>query len=1374
MGLTATIGSSQIILDGSMSIQDQIDQTTQFSITVVDTTGTASFQKGNPVSIDDSILGNLFVGFVNQPNCALLYPSNQKLWTLACVDETYLINKRTSNKIYNDQYAGIIAVDQVRLYGVVEGVTVAAALRWDELETDWSAGTLTNTVAATNATNGNEGGGDLELALAGTAYTYSGSVSSETWNAIAFTAYASSGYTAPICVRQIWTGSQALVTNDTFSYNVWIASDSPAIIASCDFVCSDGTTLSSTTAVDTLGLSAKATTDLSGLANDQWFTRAFLIPSALNGKTLKSVNLVLAGVTAGTYRAWFSDIFYVVASGPTIVNLFGPTDTLTTNNQLSRVGYTQISAGQVTALDSARQQPVTTIGAVSAPVIVQSSQIAWDAVVPDGCEVVVETSIDGQASWQVATSGSAIPNLAAGLKTSNLDLNYRVTLQAAKDPTVTSIGLTLLTMLINPAYAATKTDVFKAYASSNAPAATAFNAAGTTLTHTALDGFGNLELNGFQNDWSDGSTTGQTLFSSSTASQSAVTQRLNLTAAASNDVRARIDPAGQWQNFTTEVDITVPTSATSTVGMNYRGTNFQNAANSFAYSIEVGQSTFKFGRGNNSSSGAGAFTQIATATVSLVAGSVHRLKIVVSGTSHIFFLDGIQLISQTDSTYSAAGYISLRFFNNSGGTLTTTFDNFGVVEALSGTWQSAAVSIASAATYGTSMVIWDIDGIPDVTCAITVQASVDGGSTFQSVANGGAISGLTAGQSLTSKTVILKVTLTASNAPIVPILNGISLWVQGQYSASGTRVAPSLSLSPVGRAATAIVAWNALVPPRTTQVVETSLDAGSTWQSMAASGDAISGINTQPDPVEDVFAVNSSSAYTQSNFASGANGTWTWDTTNSRLSGSGGTNGTLVNSTALTAADNQVMADFDRADGSGLIANYASASAMYFVQIWDDSASGNQNALKLFRRSSGSNTQLGSTTTIAFPRGTYKRFILDIQAGALTVSMDNVTVLTVTDGSPLSAGKSGLLLNSLLRCYTLRIQQYGDNVSSKSLLTRLTLTSTDPTATPQILDMQAFVSSPSIGLGKLESQKDYRRKYVSANIDDLNKDSNFWWYMRQAELIFQPRNASPAPWVLSSANWQELANQKIGDIQVANLGLSSSGDLYRNRQIMQNATATASYVEIKSGDGQSQSWNVTNPLAAPPIAITLNGIAKTFGLQGVDSGKDFYYQLGSTTITQDSGGAILTAADSLVISYVGSFLQDVVRDNTAIAGTITQSAMAAIDGTSGINEAVQDATGLTVDQATAQADQYLERYGNIGRTLTFVTLRPGLKPGQQLSAILPELNIVNAQMLITGVTVTANAAAVAGGILYYFSVTATEGPNLGNWAKLFANVMRGD
>ncbi len=661
-------------------------------------------------------------------------------------------------------------------------------------------------MGATNTSTGNVGAGDLELAPNGTPYTFNGSftlanIPGQTQNALYLTGYASAGYSSAIAKKEIWTGSQLIANFDAFTYSVWVSSTSPAIVASCDFVCSDGTTLSGSGIVDGQGISNVAANDLSGLANDQWLIRNYAL-TPLAGKTLVSVNVNLAGTSVGTYNAYFSNISYTVNATSTTTNIFGPASNLTHDVNLAVSGYTNVHLTQVsTAVSNINEIFVvgTSFGGVSitGPTLVANSDIFWVGNLPSGVSVRVDTSIDGQGTWQTATSGNAIPNLLPGMQASLLVFSVRTIVQMGVDPTQVQAGLSSLNITIQPAYQATKSDVFTSYASGFAGSfgitANQFNIAGAVFTNTQQDSNSNaLELLGFQRNWDDSFFADQPLYGSSSPNQSASKKQFILSSNSTADARSRLDFAGQWQNFTAEVDVTVP-AGIYPVGMVYRcgAGNWQNANDTYAYMVMVSTSGVQFGHGTNTGSGAGAFTNIQTVALSLATNSTHRLKLVVNGNTHQAYLDGVLVINATDATYPATGYLGLRTFANSG-TVTGIFDNFGVCSALSGTWQSPSINIASPGHYGGSLVEWDPNTQPygtpaDPSTSITVQTSIDNGSTWQSVSNGGAISGLTIGQSLTGKTLLLKVSLTAQSATIIPTLYGLSVWVLGQYSSSGQR-----------------------------------------------------------------------------------------------------------------------------------------------------------------------------------------------------------------------------------------------------------------------------------------------------------------------------------------------------------------------------------------------------------------------------------------------------------------------------------------------------------------------------------------------------------------------------------------------------------
>lgn len=1621
--MTVTIaGSTVAIKETTFSLKDKIDERTTCTFTIEDLTGTAIYSKGQTVSIVDSVLGTLFTGYVNDPIATKLYPSSAQEWQIDCIDQGWMLDKRTSNKLYNNQYAGTIVADMIQRYASAEGVTGGFALDWNELETEWQGGVMNGTTATTNASDGNPGDGDLELSLAGAMVTHTDTTTSDfsagtpvnintsnnqlqltSYSGLSFSGKANSGYGSNLYwYQRIWSGSYTIGSSDYLWQTVWINSSSPQIMAAADFVCSDGTSFRNQHIKDQQGIDSHPGTDLSGFANDQWYTRNTPL-SALAGKSMSFATVAFEGDSSGSYQAYFYNIYIGDSTGATVRQSIyngsanpGSLSQPYINTRNQSYGYSDVVLqAMYVYLQSGTW--ISSAHSCAGAGTLQSSQLYWSitdattgisspgGAIPANTTLSMLTSFDGGVTYQpISAQYSAIPNYPLGATLTGRSIQIQVQMSiTGKDPTVTPT-ITDVTWIINPSYAASKTDILQTFTtSSDFSAGTETDVAWNNTAYQQINGSYAIGLapNSWQRNWMDGVTTNQTLYGTGSPSSGIYQNQFYVeNNNGGNDVRSRFDFAGQWQNFTAQIDVLTPSAQPSgdsiQVGLVYRCTGWQNNNNTYAYaaSLEQDQSTtmIVLGKGSNSSSGSGSYTQIASYTFAsqLAAGGIHTLKVVVSGSTHQIYLDDFLAINTTDATYTAAGYIGIRQYNNSAGHWQSNYSNFGVIASdgiytpftsYSGSeWTSQNISLGSF-TVGNSLIQWN--DTASTACYFAVFASVNGGA-YTACTNGAVIPGLTNGTVLTSAHLQIQVQMQGASAIDVPVLTGLSVYVMPQFNASGTwstaplgndafiranqsgwgtstdgqtynhvgsatlaissdagtitgstaqqhmqlgsqtgtnesmevefaygntasqigaecrytnvsgtvtayraylsgstltldkRVSgtvtslgtasfttaintkyrirvvatgttiearcwassssepsswqisvtdssiasggvalsavlassdtakitlfygtlwpdPALSLANIGRAAYSLVNWNANLPANTSLTAATSIDGGASYQTVSVAGNPISNMTLQPSPIADTFSTNDSSSYTQSNFG-GTTGTWTWDTANSRLTGSGGNGGTLVNTTALTGADNQIIADFDECDGSGIIANYQNASNMYYVQIWDASGTGTQNAIKLFKRASGTSTQLGSTASISFVRGSYRRFVLDVEAGVLTVSMDGTQLLQQTDGSPLAAGGYGLLLNTVARCYNLRTQQYGEVVTSLNVYTKLTLSTTDPTVTPQVLDQQTFVSNSTLGTGALVTGKKYQMTFLTANLNDLTTASNYWSYVNsQKQVLFQPRNAVPAPWVLASANQTSIQGQLIGDVQLNNLQVQYSADLYRNRQNLINVIGTVTTPEIKIGDGTTTTWNVTYPLTAPPI-LTLNDQSVTVGVKGVDTGKQYYYQLGSTAIDQDSSQAVLQETDALVIVYTGSFTTNVTRDNTAFANTVTQSMMAAIDGSSGIVEATEDVSSqnMTVTQAQTYGDQLLQEYGAIARTPTVMTLKSGLAPGQQITVNIPEQNVIDAQMLVQEVD-TAIMTTSGGSEQYEYTATIVEGAALASWVKLFSSVFNG-
>lgn len=77
----------------------------------------------------------------------------------------------------------------------------------------------------------------------------------------------------------------------------------------------------------------------------------------------------------------------------------------------------------------------------------------------------------------------------------------------------------------------------------------------------------------------------------------------------------------------------------------------------------------------------------------------------------------------------------------------------------------------------------------------------------------------------------------------------------------------------------------------------------------------------------------------------------------------------------------------------------------------------------------------------------------------------------------------------------------------------------------------------------------------------------------------------------------------------------------------------------------------------------MNASPKTWGIAGVDIGKDWYFTNGGTQVSQDVGGTPLTSSDTLTINYFKSDDVLIIAENSADI-----AARAAAEITAGIHE----------------------------------------------------------------------------------------------------------
>lgn len=1393
MAITATIGNVAVnIIEATLQCDDTSDGRSVATFVVKDLTGTQHYQPGQPVVITDTTNNYSFTGVVNDSQETPLPPNAAILSNVSCVDGHYYGDKRYwAGPEWTNRNAGDIAIDLLQNVLAAEGIVSSYAVDRDQTLADWSKGTQNGTQATAN------NNGDLELAPGGAGVTFQqitqsdfnagftgGGLVSPASGGLMFASTQAIKLQASVTMAgagnaytyvKIWAAGYTITSGDVFSYDIWISDTCPQQFAGVDFVCSDGTTLRDNQAVvgtDAQGVGPHPNNDLSGLATDTWYGRGFAIgQGSFVGKTISYVTVAFEGDNVGAYTAYFRNIF-IKNGGTTKVTVFGPTATATAivPQQMQRRGYAGVSCNVVTSYEhhAYAYSPYFSLAAAG---LAGTSNINWAITYPNNNAnnnfvFTITASIDNFATFLPVTQNAPIPGLLPGRNLSgvNIILVY-VFDNFGNDPTLTPV-LNEVVGTLQSAPNVVKSDIVS---TTNTQAG--WNAG--TLTNLNAPGGAVLQLTGSARNWDDAFFGNQTTYGNGSPVQGVLVKTFFLSCAATNETRSRCDFAGQYANFTLEFDVLIDTT-----GINYscvyRTTGWVNGDSTYAYAVEISTTLVALRVGSNG--GASSSSQIASASLSLASGNTHHVKVIANGSNHQVFIDDTQYINATDSTYTAAGYVGLRNRNTTTSTYTMYVDNFGIANALSGTWVSPAIDIHSLGTISNSQIMLEIDQTPTISlCTYLVEVSLNNGTTWTAATNVQTIPGwyqstplpgLASGTNVSGITQMkIRITITASTAAtgsVMPDITAITLTLLGAYSASGNRVSPALNLANVGRAGNTEIVWSAILPPNTNLFVDTSTD-GSTFTQVGsgASGSApVAGIITQSEPFIDLFTSNDALSYTNTYRTGGALATLTWDTTHSRLQTSGGTDGLILYNSPQTGADTDVSAILDQSDNGGFFWRYQDQGNFYYLTIHDASNLTAPNIMQLYKVVGNVRTQIGSNATINFTRSIPHTFRVIMTGTAITASMDGVTIISATDSAISAAGFAGLYTTtnggSSANFYMFRLQFYGQNVTAMNINSRVRLTSTDPTVTPQVTMMIMSVRTADIQTGALIATTNYsilngNKKTVAAIYDDLAKQSSgFWWRIVAGRLFFQKHQSTPAPWVITP-----------NDAMVQNFEVDNINDLYRNSEWGVGGKDTIPDTRAFIGDGTRTTFTTAFPIDSI-TSLTLNGVVQTFGVKGVDTGKQWYYTKGKTELAQDKNGIPLALTQTLTLAYNGQV--DIV---TNVQRPAEIARLKALDNSSGIIDLADDMTGLKKGAMISKCNGYLDQYAQGAKTLKFTTLRAGLAVGQLQGAFISGFGIFGGAYLIVEVKTTWKTAVVNGvsNQQPWYEVTATSGPIVGDWTR---------
>ena len=1350
-------------------IDDIAQQTTQCSFAVYDATG-LTLQQKQEVSISESDLGVLYTGYIDSYETTLYQPTTNKLWVVRCADGHWLVDKRVyTGPEMNGRMAGDIVGALHQSYLVSEGINAIYTIDHDYDATTFGTGSLSGVSALANG---------LELAKAGTTYTFTENTTAE-WNTGTTTncggfsntlmpdsnqgvkmtgqAMAQGTSTNLFTYYKIWNGSQSVASGDYIEYYLWISSTSPKIIGCPDFICSDGTTVRDNPNVDQYGIQAHPLIDLTGYANDQWMCRRVTLGSQIQGKNITTCCVALEGDDPGIYTFYVHSIRLCNSSGTTKVWFNQSGYGLNTTQQLSTVGYQNVKVTSVWLYNdnAVRTSPAYSLTGVGMAGNSLVSWQAWQPVQTGGYgsfpqQLMVETSCDGGASWQECTNHGAIASVIPGMNCSGRTVKLRQTIHiGGPDPTVVSYFYNC-TIMVQPTFSVSKTDVWHGDVSGNM---------GDGTLSTVNNNSDGIALDGYYKDWEDGTPlTGITMFYSGgiAASMSNYFRTLSLRTETAQGVWVRLDNVGSHQNFTAELDVQLTNGSGSGSGLLYRTTYWYNNNNTFGYCAYIADNAIVLGHGTNS--GTQTWTGIASVAHTFTVGNWYRLKVVVNGTNHQVFVDDVQYINATDSWFTGLGQMGMRFWNTAGSRLNSYFGKFGLQDVSTGFRTAPTVSISGCGTVLNSFIDWEAD-VPD-NCGLDVQVSTNGGGAWTSCTRGGQIPGATPGTNVAGKSLLVKAVLTANNANVTPNLKGIGWEVIGGFSVSGSKTSVATSVGGIGHAGSTSMSWIADTPTGTTLTVQTSTN-GSSWNTVAANGDPVAGISSMPNPTDDDYEADHSANYTSTYISGGAVAAYTWNTANSRLQIVGGTNALYVwNST--TTKEQVLDIITSQINQGGIIARYTDANNFYRLVIYDDASTvvGSRNTLAIYRRVAGFEVQVGSTVTgLNFHRGKFYKFTFSLIGQVLTVLMDGIQVFTNTDSSGISAsGKAGLYNNAGTAYYqSMRMQPQGQDLTGLNVYYKMILTTTDPLVTPHVYDATLSVRSANILSGALMPSTSMAYKKLNVILNDVAKKSNYWWDIKNNNLLFMGKSAQLAPWALSSVN--DAAN--TNDILASSVPkLTGTSPMYRNKQYITNCYDVVEIVEQKRGDGITQSWALTGQVLAME-SVTVSTQQKDVGQQDVDTGMEYYWTLGGITFNQDKTFTPLADGEVATITYIGMIPYVAMAQSVA-----QQTALAALDGSTGIVEESEDGGGVDKDTGDVLASARITQYAILSRNWTFSTRRPGLTTGQMLSVFVAEYGLNDADFFINSIKTTIHIKSDSTTLIYY-DVTCTEGPPLGSWSRMF-------
>lgn len=298
-----------------------------------------------------------------------------------------------------------------------------------------------------------------------------------------------------------------------------------------------------------------------------------------------------------------------------------------------------------------------------------------------------------------------------------------------------------------------------------------------------------------------------------------------------------------------------------------------------------------------------------------------------------------------------------------------------------------------------------------------------------------------------------------------------------------------------------------------------------------------------------------------------------------------------------------------------------------------------------------------------------------------------------------------------------------------------------------------FVAGPTIPFFEILEPRPTTREALDklCELASVGGDIYYWDVSPGKVARFFRQDTYPAPFEITDANPYILVTPTVDE---TNQGIVNRVFVFLGQFLLDEATETF------PGDGTERTFELDYPVGQMPAITVDTGsgpVEQTLGIDGVDTGKQWYWGISSNRIRQDDAETVLEATDTLAVTYRG-------LDRRSV-GPFDHAASASAEGVlqgdgTGVYEQFLELGRIgTAEDAETLAQAWLDRYHRATITFKGSTYRAGLRAGQELSINL-SIPGINLSMLIQSVTMVDVGA---GQFLWTF--TAIQGAARDDWKR---------